>query len=254
MSAAAASRLVVVVVDDDEDQRFLLRRLLRRAGITEVHEAADGTEAPAVVAAHPPDLIVLDLAMPRRSGIEVLPELLELAPGVPVVIVSNLSRRRWEDTVRGLGAVGYVEKRTPPQRLVAEILVAAALLERATERITSHLTKEPTAPRTARHLIRAALADDDATLLESVELLVSELVTNSVIHASSAPRLELVVLPDRVRVEVHDDDPRLPAHRTPDADRPGGRGLHLLDAVATSWGAELVGAGKVVWFELERSV
>ena len=252
MSGTEAAGLVVVVVDDDEDQRFLLRRLLGRAGITDVHEAVDGAEAPAVVAAHHPDLIILDLAMPLRSGIDVLPELLELAPGVPVVIVSNLSRRRWEPTVRGLGAVGYVEKRTPAHQLVPEILMAAALLEHATSRIVSHLEKQPTAPRAARQLIRSALADDDALLLESVELLVSELVTNSVIHASSAPRLELVMLPDRVRVEVHDDDPRLPAHRTPDGDRPGGRGLHLLDAVATSWGAEADGVGKVVWFELER--
>jgi CheY-like chemotaxis protein/anti-sigma regulatory factor (Ser/Thr protein kinase) len=252
MSEAAARSLVVLVVDDDEDQRFLLRRLLGRAGITQVHEAADGAEAPALLSQHRPDLIVLDLAMPLRSGVDVLPELRELAPGVPVVVVSNLSRRRWEATTRDLGAVGFVEKRTPPNRLVAEILMAAALLEHVTDRISSQLSQEPTAPRAARQVIRAALADDDATLLESVELLVSELVTNSVIHASSAPRLELVLLPDRVRVEVHDDDPRLPAHRTPDEERPGGRGLHLLDAVATAWGAEPAGEGKVVWFELER--
>jgi hypothetical protein len=55
-----------------------------------------------------------------------------------------------------------------------------------------------------------------------------------------------------VRVAVYDDDPALPVHRQPDAERPGGRGLHLLDRIATRWGAEPSDGGKVVWFELDR--
>ena len=50
--------------------------------------------------------------------------------------------------------------------------------------------------------------------------LTSELVTNAVIHAGSEPRLVLVLLPDRIRVEVHDADPTLPAQREPDAATP----------------------------------
>jgi hypothetical protein len=62
----------------------------------------------------------------------------------------------------------------------------------------------------------------------------------------------LVLHPDRVRVEVHDDDPRLPARRTPDEARPGGRGLLLLDQVSSDWGADATDDGKVVWFEVPR--
>ena len=62
----------------------------------------------------------------------------------------------------------------------------------------------------------------------------------------------LVLHPDRIRVEVHDADPTLPARREPDAERPGGRGLLLLEHLATSWGVEAADDGKVVWFEVPR--
>ena len=60
-------------------------------------------------------------------------------------------------------------------------------------------------------------------------------------------------VPTTIRVAVYDTDPRLPAHRVPDQERPGGRGLHLLDQLASRWGAEPTDGGKVVWFELDRT-
>lgn len=250
MSGAPAG-LRVVVVDDDEDQRYILRHRLGQAGITDVHEAVNGADAVEVVGREQPDLVVLDLAMPVRSGFDVLPDLREVAPSATVVVLSNLSRRRWESTVLERGAVAFVEKRTPSQELVGEILTAATLLDQLSRRL--NLAAQRGAPREARQFVRGALAEVDPDLVDAVELLVSELVTNAVIHASSAPRLEVALLPDRVRVEVHDDDPAMPARRTPDEDRPGGRGLLLLDGVASSWGAEPRGDGKVVWFEVART-
>ena len=104
----------------------------------------------------------------------------------------------------------------------------------------------------ARRFVRTSLTDIDPSMLDAVELLTSELVTNAVIHAGSEPRLVLVLLPDRIRVEVHDADPTLPAQREPDAARPDGRGLLLLEQLATSWGVEAADEGKVVWFEVPR--
>ncbi len=89
--------------------------------------------------------------------------------------------------------------------------------------------------------------------MEEVELLVSELVTNAVVHAVSAPRIEVHLGPASVRVSVRDADPRLPRQRVPDEERPGGRGLHLVEQVSTRWGAEPTGEGKVVWFEIDRT-
>lgn len=250
------SRLQVLVVDDDADQREVVQRLFARTGITAVRAAPDATAALAACHELAPDLVVLDLAMPGRSGLEVLPDLREAAPRASVVVLSNLPRRRVESKVLGRGAVGFVEKAVPPARLVREILVAAALTELAAAETALELPADPRSSSAARRAVRDVLGTldpDDRALAADVELLVSELVTNAVLHASSAPRLAVRVESDVVRVEVYDADPTLPVLRTPDAERAGGRGMHLVTSLATRWGAEPHEGGKVVWFEVSRS-
>jgi len=249
----SAGDLRVLLVDDDPDQRFLVRRLLARSGITDVEEAVDGRAGLAQAATFRPTLIVLDLAMPGLTGVDVLPELLDAAPGARVVVVSGFPRRRVAELVRRRGAVGYVEKGVNGDALVGEILLAAALTTSVEERLrTTRLDDSVAAPGAARRFIRATLPDGDE-VLDTVELLVSELVTNAVLHAASRPRLDVVVSEDVVRVSVFDDAAAaLPRHREPDLDRPGGRGLHLLDQLASRWATEPVEGGKVVWFELDR--
>ena len=243
-----------LIVDDDPDQRLLVRRLLDQAGVGPIVEAGDAEEALARAAEHEPALIVLDLSMPGRSGLEVLPDLTEVVPEAAIVILSNFPRHRMEAAARQRGAVGYVEKRVPPDRLVSEVLVAAAMNAAAQDLAAAmELPASPTSPRDARAFVRDLLSTDDAALVSSVELLVSELVTNAVVHASSAPRIEVHLGRESVRVAVRDDDPAMPAPRIPDQARPGGRGLHLVESIATRWGAEPSEHGKVVWFEIDRS-
>lgn len=89
-------------------------------------------------------------------------------------------------------------------------------------------------------------------------LLVSELVTNAVVHAvpraASARAADIAVTvrfgPDRLRVEVCDGDPKLPRRRRRRLLAPGGRGLLLVEELAMRWGAEHTSSGKSVWFEL----
>ncbi len=241
-----------LIVDDDDDQRLIVRTLLRRAGIGPIDEATNAEEALAHLAQEAPDLVVLDLAMPGRSGLDVLPELCARAPSASIVVVSNFPRRRVAETAIRRGAVGYVEKRVAPERMVQEILMAAAITATAKDRISTGFPAEPTSPRAARAMVRELLGEHETSLVETVELLVSELVTNAVVHAASAPRVEADFARDRVRVAVFDDDPTPPRLRDPDGERPGGRGLHLLDGLASRWGTEAAGSGKVVWFELDR--
>ncbi len=256
MSATATTRsrgpFRILVADDDPDQRLVHRALFKRAGFDDIVEAADGDAALQVALEESPDLIVLDLAMPVRSGVDVLPELHERVPGAQIVVVSNFPRRRMAAIVRERGAVGYVEKRTRADRLVEEILVAAAMAERAAHRVSSTFDAEPTAPREARHFVRDFLDDDDGQLVSTVELLVSEMVTNAVLHTTGAPTVDIQLTTDVVRVEVYDDDPTLPEARTPDEASVGGRGLVLLENMAGRWGAEPIDGGKVVWFEIDR--
>ncbi|GAB1337565.1 SpoIIE family protein phosphatase [Streptomyces sp. E-15] len=114
------------------------------------------------------------------------------------------------------------------------------------------LEPEETAPGQARRLARRALARWDLEdLSDSVELLVSEVVTNAVRYASRPVTLRLLRT-DVLRCEVGDDVPQLPRLRQARATDEGGRGLYLVNRMARRWGATRLSTGKVVWFELHR--
>jgi DNA-binding NarL/FixJ family response regulator len=250
-SAPDVPELRTLLVDDDPDQRGLVRKLFERAGIGPIEEAVDASQGLLAATTFHPDLVLLDIGMPGRSGLDVLPDLVEAVPDARIVVLSNFPRQRLGEMARAKGAVGYVEKRVAPERLVAEVLLAAAISEAAVEQ-AAELPADPTSPRAARALVRGLLGTEDVAFVESVELVVSELVTNAITHGRSSPRIEVALGRRSVRVAVHDDNPTLPTHREPDVDRPGGRGLHLVDHIASRWGSEPTPDGKVVWFEMDR--
>ena len=244
-----------LIIDDDADQREIVRTVMERGGLGPITEARDGLSGLAAAAKDDPELVVLDIAMPGPSGLDILPELVRVAPRARVVVLSSHPRSLHGDEARRRGATGYVEKRVPVRHLLAQILVAAAITETALEVVSAELPANAASVRSARALVLDALGDDGEDLLFSLELLISEVVSNAIVHAASAPRIEAQLGPDTVRVAVYDDDPTLPSHRQPDAERPGGRGLHLLDRLASRWGSERIdGDGKVVWFELDRAM
>jgi anti-sigma regulatory factor (Ser/Thr protein kinase) len=105
----------------------------------------------------------------------------------------------------------------------------------------------------ARRFARAALIESSADV-DTVILLVSEVVTNAVLHARGGIRL---VVEDRdavVRVEVFDSSPLPPRMHHFRLASATGRGLRLLDQLSQTWGVERVSDdGKVVWFEVGSS-
>ncbi|MBC3843608.1 ATP-binding protein [Streptacidiphilus sp. 4-A2] len=109
----------------------------------------------------------------------------------------------------------------------------------------------------ARRLITDTVASWELPLSESdlcdVELLSSELITNAVVHTAAACAVCVRWTGERLRVEVTDSEPALPAPASPDLAAQQGRGLLLVAALAASWGAEPDPAGKRVWFEVAPS-
>jgi anti-sigma regulatory factor (Ser/Thr protein kinase) len=111
---------------------------------------------------------------------------------------------------------------------------------------------DPSAVRDARNLVaevfaREALSGDVCFV---ATLLTSELVTNAVLHARTDLEVEVILERDQARVVVKDHDTRLPAPWPGPTDATTGRGLRLVDAMASAWGTEPTEAGKVVWFDL----
>ncbi|WP_372509520.1 SpoIIE family protein phosphatase [Streptomyces humicola] len=86
---------------------------------------------------------------------------------------------------------------------------------------------------------------------DAVLLVVSELVTNAMVHTRGEVRLDLTLAGDRLRVAVSDSSPRAPVRQTSvDWEATGGRGLLLVEAVSESWGSVPLSGGKQVWGEI----
>ena len=109
----------VLVVDDEEGIRVLCRVNLELGGY-EVIEAADGVEALEMARSKRPDLIFLDIMMPRMDGWEVLEHLKEEASTSNIPVVLLTARTSEEDQIRGWGEgiLEYLSKPFNPQRLV----------------------------------------------------------------------------------------------------------------------------------------
>ncbi len=110
----------------------------------------------------------------------------------------------------------------------------------------------PASAGQARRFVESVLEEGGLDhLAYSATMLVSELVANAVLHTGTP--IEVVVCPevDRVRVEVHDGSPQLPVRKHYSTMSGTGRGLMLVEQMASGWGADRTGAGKVVWFELD---
>lgn len=109
---------------------------------------------------------------------------------------------------------------------------------------------DTTEVRRARRFVQDLACGSCAGVCESAVLLTSELVTNAIIHGRSEARLQVRAGAGRIRVEVGDDNSRLPALQTTDDDALDGRGLQILTTVADAWGVYPSDIGKVVWFEV----
>jgi anti-sigma regulatory factor (Ser/Thr protein kinase) len=109
--------------------------------------------------------------------------------------------------------------------------------------------------RAARHFVRDALRTSDLQFRYKVQLLVSELATNSALHTGDTFEVGIEFLESGgVRVAVTDDNPHVPQRRLAPLDATTGRGLNLVDALASVWGVDDHGRGKVVWFEVHPGV
>ena len=113
------------------------------------------------------------------------------------------------------------------------------------------LPPEPSSATRARTIAREQLESAySSDTIEVIALLVTELVTNAILHARTPLLLTLESRPDHVRICVEDHSDEQPAVRHYDSDAVTGRGLALVEQLASSWGVDTTAEGKVVWCEV----
>jgi PAS domain S-box-containing protein len=108
----------VVLVDDSAEVRLLVKTRLELSGLFDVvADGSNGVEAIGLAYQHQPALLLLDLSMPTMDGLEALPGILEVAPATRVVIYTGFEEQDLHEAARALGAVGFLEKSLPIDRL-----------------------------------------------------------------------------------------------------------------------------------------
>jgi anti-sigma regulatory factor (Ser/Thr protein kinase) len=115
--------------------------------------------------------------------------------------------------------------------------------------VRRHLPPHPTSVGEARRIVRRLLVTGgDVDLVDAAELLVSEIVTNAVLHAGTSIDLRCTLVDHSLLVEVDDGGGQLPSYRGYDSTVCSGRGLVLLEQLAERWGVIPTFGGKTVWF------
>lgn len=118
----------VLIVDDDRFARLVLREALElEPEGYQVSEAGDGDEALERVRAEAPDLVLLDLFMPKRSGIQALTDIRAMSPSTRVVVISSLDSPALIEQAKQAGAVNFILK--PFHPLEIQTAVRSALGE-----------------------------------------------------------------------------------------------------------------------------
>jgi sigma-B regulation protein RsbU (phosphoserine phosphatase) len=179
----------ILVVDDEADINTILSVTLRRAGY-EVISAADGLEAVESVQRHAPDLILLDVMMPRADGFEALRRIRELAPTAHTPVIMLTAKGALTDKMKGFerGADDYVAKPFEPAEVLARVqaLLKRTAQSRVVRPLLSVLGEWFTAERMAqfgRDL--EAARDIQQRLLPPVPARVAELEAGAVLRSST---------------------------------------------------------------------
>jgi DNA-binding NarL/FixJ family response regulator len=117
----------VLLVDDQELVRSGLRRVLRRRdGVVVVGECEDGDQVPDAVAAHGPDVVVMDLRMRRVNGIEATRALRDRSGAPPVLVLTTFDDDELLAGALRAGASGFLLKDSPAEDVVRGVLAVAA--------------------------------------------------------------------------------------------------------------------------------
>ncbi len=141
MSAQTPSHKILLVDDHPLIREALKRLLTEEAGLAICGMAASVREALTLVESAKPDLIITDLTLPGRNGLELIKDLRAAHPEIPVIVLSMHDEMVYAERVLRAGGSGYVMKDAPPARLLEAIRVVLKGGLFASRTVTDHLLK-----------------------------------------------------------------------------------------------------------------
>jgi CheY-like chemotaxis protein len=116
----------ILVVDDEPHIRKFVTLLAKSLGRSTVIEATNGEDALKVYAREKPDLVLLDVNMPKLDGLQTLQALRQQDPDCVVIMLTSLVNRQTIEECLRLGAAGYLRKDMPPEEMKAHLLKIVA--------------------------------------------------------------------------------------------------------------------------------
>lgn len=131
-TTASATTIRVLVADDSAVVRGLVARWIGEAGFELVGTASNGRIALELMAKHDPDVVLLDIEMPELDGTTALPRMLAMSPSVQVVMMSTLTTRNADISLKclALGAVDYIAKPESSRGVTTSDTFRVELIER----------------------------------------------------------------------------------------------------------------------------
>jgi len=156
----------ILLVDDEEIFRKRLAMAFSRRGFT-VHEAGDFASAVGVLEQSEPEMALIDLRIPGRSGIELLAEAKRLQPGIKIVVLTGYGSIATASQAIKLGALYYLPKPAD----VDEILLAFSQDDALSIRIDKQKLTPPTLARVEWEHIQRVLTDCDGNISEAARKL-----------------------------------------------------------------------------------
>jgi len=111
----------ILVADDAAFMRHMIREIVEAEGIEVAAEAADGIEVVELFKQHHPDLVTMDIVMPRRSGIDAVKEIIALDPTARIIMCSALGQETLVMEALQAGARDFIVKPFKPEAVLATL-------------------------------------------------------------------------------------------------------------------------------------
>lgn len=228
---------VLLVQPSDAAGLRLRTALIAAPEVEVVNEVTDAGAAVHAAAQLRPDVVVLRVELGEVTESSVLGELRDIVPLARIVLHAQIAHQRAPGGARWI------------RRLIRVVVgtVNSPTLEARLE-----LPGDPRSVSVARTLLTQLLGQwEMEDFVDLAALLITELVANAIRHVPGTCAVELTRRGDALRIAVVDTGAGMPNLQSPGLSAFGGRGLHIVNALATAWGIDHLEDGcKAVWAEL----